>query len=174
LAIGLVLVGAGVALPGSEPRAASAPTMPPAAESAQGSPRLTDDGAQAGPQASGTEMMLSASLDPKASPAAEVARVNGLANDHTLADGSLDPRVAGGDKTPGASPRTGAMLALPGTSPAPDPDREAAEPLAASPQADQLTLSVALLALGVVLAAVSLLVLGLAWLARRTEDPLLR
>lgn len=92
---------------------------------------------------------------------------------------SPDPRVmftvpdASLPLAPGASPMIADIRVA--TTAAPDGEDQADASLAASTaQVPANTTGSALLILGLLLAAVSILVLVLSWLARRTIDPLLR
>jgi hypothetical protein len=179
LAIGIVLVGASVALPGVQSSPTSAPRNPAATdlgltsaapELAQPSPAAADGVLFGSP---GAEMYVT-SGNPKATDP-----VLGRESLPTQQDvqGSDDPSVVARIANQGASPSPSARTALmpvPGPSAAPDPQDDRDQALATSRGIEWTGLSIALLALGLVLAAVGLLVLGLAWLARRNEDPLLR
>lgn len=165
LAIGIVLVGAGAVLPRDQqvqdPVAASETAglreaaSPEAVDNSAGA-MMSDVGPSAAPQARGTDMTAKASTSPFS---VEMAP-----------DPSAQPREM---LVPGSPAATTTAFMVPGPSTAPD-QTTADGALTAQAAPSQDVAGPALLLLGLVLAVVSGLVLILAWLARRTVDPLLR
>lgn len=190
LAIGIVLVGASAVMPKGDTVMVQEPG--PVATGTFLAPEMDNGGGEiagTGPNA--------ASLDPdarqldqpnaKSSPAADAAY-------SVQAEGSPDAGRGTMESAPGASPDPGMLLAMPGASQPPAPQTSPATadlrvaPTSAPAREDQSdaplagsaaqtpadTTGSALLILGMLLAVVSILVLVLTWLARRTIDPLLR
>lgn len=162
LALGIVLVGAGAVVP----RQADAPVpggdlnqtvlASPAAEDAL----MTGEGGVDETNAPFTARQGDANV--KASP---------LAGVEMLAMPSSGPEIASAPASPGADPSLTAIRLDP---PAVADDPDTADGTLAEVVPTDDGLGTALLILGVLLAAVSGLVLVLAWLARRVADPLLR
>jgi len=164
LAIGIVLVGVGAVLPDEIPAGApeANPTMvmgspvvgdnmagelgdDPLAPDAVG--RELDPNAKASPSAFGTTM----EMQPVASGALRIAADASPAPDETAATAMVISASPGVEDVPGSE-----------------------SALATAPGRTDDVLGSAVLILGLLLAAVSALVLALAWLARRDTDPLLR
>jgi hypothetical protein len=190
LAIGIVLVGASAVMPKGDTVVVQEPG--PVANGTFLAPEMQNGGgniAGTGPAASGRDPSARQfdQTNAKASPVADGAygiqpEASAAAGRNTMEsapEASPDQQVlltvpdASQPPAPGASPETAdirvAMTA------APDGDDQADSTLAASTaQVPADTTGSALLILGLLLAAVSILVLVLSWLARRTIDPLLR
>lgn len=176
LAIGIVLVGASAVVPKGDTVMVQEPNAP-VANGTFFAPEMDNGGGNI----AGTSAM--------GSPAADGRRAD------PYAKGSPGPGTLQGVESAGfASPDPRTMMIAPGASTVPDPAATpqtadlrlaTAEPgtgieqsdvayAATAEQAPQDTTGSALLVLGMLLAFVSILVLVLSWLARRTIDPLLR
>jgi len=172
LAIGIVLVGVGAVLPNELPAAAPEMNKEMNTTMVAGSPAA---GEGAGDNVAGQQADLQLTPDPnsreldpnaKASPSAFGTTMEML----PVASGAL--RIAS-DASPAADATAATAMIIDASPGAEDvPGSESA--LATAPGRTDDVPGSAVLILGLLLAAVSALVLMLAWLARRDSDPLLR
>jgi hypothetical protein len=190
LAIGIVLVGASAVMPRGDTVMVQEPG--PVANGTFQAPEMDNGGgniAGTGPAATGLDgtMRQGDPMTAKESPAldraygvqAEASPGTGMGTMESAPGASPDPRImlTAPDGTqppaPQASPKTADIRVTPTSGPAGE-DQSDVSIAASAQQAPADTTGSALLILGLLLAVVSILVLVLSWLARRTIDPLLR